>query len=98
RGRAPSFINSELGPETEIERLQKRFNEVGQERFTALDRSLIARARQGIVAVKAGEARDRLQQALSMGRLKTLERLGLAQERMRGGWRLHPRLESKLRR
>src|SRR5215467_3195914 len=84
RARAQSLITLELGPETEIERIQKRFNEIGQERFTALDRSLIARARQGIVAVKAGEARDHLQQALCTGRLKTLERLGLAQERTRG--------------
>ena len=45
RGRAQSLITLELGPETEVERVQKRFNEVGQERLTRLDRSLIARGR-----------------------------------------------------
>src|SRR5215831_6367623 len=97
RARAQSLITLELGPETEIERIQKRFNEVGQERFTALDRSLITRARQGIVVVRAGEARDHVQQALRTGRLQTLERLGLAQERTRGVWQLDARLEVKLR-
>ena len=97
RARAQSLITLELGPETEIERIQKRFNEVGQERFTTLDRSLITRARQGIVVVRAGEARDHVQQALRTGRLQTLERLGLAQERTRGVWQLDARLEVKVR-
>jgi hypothetical protein len=39
-----------------------------------------------------------VQQTLRIGRLKTLERLGLAQERQQGVWQLDGRLESKLRR
>ena len=40
RARAQALITLELGPETELERVQKLFNEVGQERLTRLDRSL----------------------------------------------------------
>ena len=46
RARAQSLITLELGPESEIERIRKLFNEVGQERLTRLDRSLMARAKE----------------------------------------------------
>jgi hypothetical protein len=39
-----------------------------------------------------------VQQTLRIGRLKTLERLGLAQERQQGVWQLDGKLESNLRR
>ncbi len=97
RGRAQSLITLELGPETEVERLQKLFNEVGQERLTRLDRSLIARAKDGILVVSAAEEADPTQQTLRVGRLKTLERLGLAKERQQGVWALDAGAERKLR-
>src|SRR5262249_30850350 len=96
RARAQSLITLELGPESDLERLQKRFSEVAQERLTGLDRSLIARAKQGILAIGAAEGHDE-QQVLRTQRLKTLERLGLAQERTRGVWQLDGRLDAKLR-
>jgi len=98
RARAQGLITLELGPETDLERTQKLFNETGQERLTRLDRSLLARARDGILVVSAGEEQDPVQQTLRIGRLKTLERLGLAQERQQGVWQLDGKLESKLRR
>ena len=97
RGRAQALITLELGPETEVERVQKLFNEVGQERLTRLDRSLIARAKDGILVVSAAEEADPVQQTLRVGRLKTLERLGLAKERQQGVWALDTGAESKLR-
>ena len=97
RGRAQALITLELGPETEVERVQKLFNEVGQERLTRLDRSLIARAKDGILVVSAAEEADPVQQTLRVGRLKTLERLGLAKERQQGVWALDAGAESKLR-
>src|SRR5262245_49195019 len=97
RARAQSLITLELGPETELERLRKRYNEVGQERLTALDRSLTARAKQGFWAVTSTDVADPEQHALRAQRLKTLERLGLARERTRGVWQLDPQLEAKLR-
>jgi hypothetical protein len=97
RARAQSLITMELGPETDVERTQKLFNEVGQERLTRLDRSLIARAKDGILVVSAAEEADPVQQTLRVGRLKTLERLGLAKERQQGVWALDRGTESKLR-
>jgi len=97
RARAQALITLELGPETQVERVQKLFNEVGQERLTRLDRSLIARAKDGILVVSAAEEADPVQQTLRVGRLKTLERLGLAKERQQGVWALDTGAERKLR-
>jgi type IV secretory pathway VirD2 relaxase len=98
RARAQGLITLELGPETDLERTQKLFNETGQERLTRLDRALLARARDGILVVTTAEDQDPLQQTLRTGRLRTLERLGLAQERQQGVWQIDGKLESKLRR
>jgi type IV secretory pathway VirD2 relaxase len=98
RARAQALVTLELGPESELERLQKLFNEVGQERLTRLDRSLLDRAQDGILVVTTAEERDPVQQTLRIGRLRTLERLGLAQERQQGVWELDSQLDSKLRR
>jgi len=97
RARAQSLITLELGPESEVERMQKLFNEVGQERLTRLDRSLLARAKEGILVIPTADERDPIQQTLRIGRLKTLERLGLATERQQGVWVLDGKADSKLR-
>jgi type IV secretory pathway VirD2 relaxase len=98
RARAQGLITLELGPESDLERLQKLSNEVGQERFTRIDRSLLARAREGVLAISRAKGRDPLQQTLRIGRLRSLERLGLAVERRPGVWILDRGLEGKLRR
>jgi uncharacterized protein DUF3363 len=97
RARAQSLITLELGPESEVERTQKLFNEVGQERLTRLDRSLMARAKDGILVVASEQEQNPVQRILRVGRLKTLERLGLAEERQQGVWALDPRTDAKLR-
>lgn len=97
RARAQSLITLELGPESQLEHLQKLFNEVGQERLTRLDRALIARARDNILVVTSSEEHDINQSTLRIGRLKTLERLSLAKERQPGVWELDPQTETKLR-
>jgi type IV secretory pathway VirD2 relaxase len=97
RARAQGLITLELGPEGDLERMQKLFDEVGQERLTRLDRSLLARAKDGILVVTTVEERDAVQQTLRIGRLKSLERLGLAQERQQGVWALDGKLAGKLR-
>ena len=97
RARAQALMTLELGPESELERLQKLASEVEQERFTRLDRALLARAKDGIlVAGSAGELAP-AHQTMQAGRLKTLERLGLAEERRPGVWALDAGLETKLR-
>lgn len=97
RARAQSLITLELGPESEVERMQKLFNEVGQERLTRLDRSLMARAKNGILVITSEQEQDPVQRTLRVGRLKTLERLGLAEERQQGVWQLDSKTETKLR-
>jgi type IV secretory pathway VirD2 relaxase len=98
RARAQDLVTLELGPETELERIAKLTREVTQERFTLLDRSLLARAKENVLAVTSADEADRSRHALRLGRLKTLERMGLAQERRPGVWQLDAELDTKLRR
>jgi type IV secretory pathway VirD2 relaxase len=97
RARARSLITLELGPETELERIQKLVNEVDQQRLTTLDRALLGHAKDGILVVTSALSSDPTQHTLRVGRLQTLERLGLAQKRKTGIWALDPRTETKLR-
>ena len=73
----------ELGPETELERTQRLLNEVEQERLTSLDRSLLARTRDGFVVVASVDERDPVRQTMRIGRLNKLARLSL-------NWRRDP--------
>ncbi|MFM9850375.1 MAG: DUF3363 domain-containing protein [Hyphomicrobiaceae bacterium] len=98
RARAQGLVTLELGPETEMERLDKLMSEVGQERFTRLDRALVGQAKDHVLAVASAVERNPAQQTMRVGRLKTLERLGLASERQPGVWSLDADLEPKLRR
>jgi len=63
RARAQGLVTLELGPETEIERTAKLMNEVEQERFTYIDRTLLGRTKDGIVVVMRGRAVTGLVQA-----------------------------------
>ena len=84
RARAQALVTLELGPENDLERTQKLLNEVDHERFTRLDRALLAKAKANIVVVMTAEEQDPARQTMRIGRLKTLERLGLATERQHG--------------
>ena len=97
RARAQGLITLELGRETDLERLQKLHNEVDQERLTRLDRAILMRAKDGVLVVTTQVEHDPAQHALRIGRLRRLERLGLAEERQTGVWRLDARMEPKLR-
>jgi type IV secretory pathway VirD2 relaxase len=97
RARAQALMTLELGPESELERLQKLASEVEQERFTRLDRALLARAKDNILVAGSGGELEPAHQTMQAGRLKTLERLGLAEERRPGVWALDAGLETKLR-
>jgi len=98
RARAQDLVTLELGPETEIERVTKLTREVVQERFTLLDRALIGRAKDNVLAITATDEADHARHALRVGRLKTLERMGLAEEERPGVWQLDAELDGKLRR
>ncbi|MBR1243509.1 relaxase/mobilization nuclease and DUF3363 domain-containing protein [Bradyrhizobium sp. AUGA SZCCT0274] len=98
RARASELITRELGPESELEALRKLENEVGAERFTRLDRAILRDASEGTLRLAAKPERDPARHAMRMGRLRTLERMGLAEETAPGVWRIMPETEPALRR
>lgn len=96
RERAAEIVRLDLGPRSDQEIEDRLRREVGQERFTGIDRELL-RERDGDGLVRA-EGPDAFRQALRAGRLLKLGRLGLAEEAGPGVWRLAPELEPMLRR
>jgi type IV secretory pathway VirD2 relaxase len=98
RARAGELVARELGPESELDQLRKFEQEVGAERFTRLDRGIMRDASDGVLALAAKPERDPRRHALRMGRLRVLERMGLAEETAAGMWRIAPDLEPTLRR
>ncbi|WP_028349836.1 relaxase/mobilization nuclease RlxS [Bradyrhizobium murdochi] len=98
RARAADLLTRELGPETEIEAVRKLQQEVTAERLTRLDQAILRDAPDGALELNAMPARDPVWQAARMGRLQTLERMGLAEETGPGHWRIDTGLEAKLRR
>lgn len=101
RQRAVEIATLDLGPRTDSEIEARLQQEVGQERFTTLDRDLIRGAgddgRLDLRGPPVGAA-ARARRALQAGRLRTLQRLGLAAENAPGIWHLSPQLEPTLRR
>ncbi|WP_050406564.1 relaxase/mobilization nuclease RlxS [Bradyrhizobium embrapense] len=98
RARAADLITRELGPETEIEVARKLQQEVTAERFTRLDRAILRDAPDGALELNALPAREPVWQSARMGRLRALERMGLAEEAAPGHWQIDAGLETKLRR
>ena len=96
RERASAIVSLDLGPRTDLEIEERLRHDVSQERLTAIDRRLIRVM--GPDRIVSSAIRDPLQQSLRAGRLKTLERLGLAEERGGGRWQLADGLEDTLRR
>jgi type IV secretory pathway VirD2 relaxase len=98
RARAGELLTRELGPESELDQLRKLEQEVGAERFTRLDRGILRDASDGLLALAAKPERDPRRHALRMGRLRVLERMGLAEETGAGSWCIAPDLEPTFRR
>jgi len=98
RERAAEIVTFDLGERSTREIESRLRNEVEQERFTGLDRSLLREADEdGLVRSGAG-AGDAFRQSLRAGRLQKLRRLGLADEVAPGAWRLAGDVEPVLRR
>jgi len=98
RTRASELVTLELGPETVDELHRKLAREVEAERFTRIDRALLRDADSGILSIGSSQARDDGQfRALRMGRLRKLERMGLAGELKPGLWQIAERTEIVLR-
>jgi len=100
RRRASEILTLELGPQTIREIVDKFRRQVDQDRFTDLDRELVRDAVDGVIetAVKPSPPADRFKHAMRMGRLRHLERKGLAREIRGGEWELSPKLKTTLRR
>ncbi|WP_144224676.1 relaxase/mobilization nuclease RlxS [Mesorhizobium amorphae] len=95
RERAAELVSLDLGPRTDREIEQRLRQEMEQERFTSIDRQLQRiRDEDGLVLP---ERRDAFRQTLHQGRLRKLERMGLAHEISPGRWRLDDELEATLR-
>lgn len=96
RERACELIDLDLGPRTDNAIEQRLRAEVEQERLTSIDRTMLREAEKDIlVSSNVGSAFD---QSIRMGRLKKLERLGLATKQGATHWRLAPDLADMLRR
>ncbi len=96
RERAAELVSLDLGPRTDREIEARLMGEVGQERLTSLDRGLLRDQDDG--GLVSPRHVDPIQYSARAGRLQTLARLGLAQERAPTRWRLADDLENTLRR
>ncbi|WP_256890351.1 relaxase/mobilization nuclease domain-containing protein [Acidomonas methanolica] len=100
RERASEFLTLDLGPVSEIEQRQKLENEIDRDRFTRLDRALLAQARENHLDMRPGSdtpTSDLVDRRLRLSRLAKLERMGLASQTEPGRWTLDDRLEERLR-
>lgn len=97
RARAGQLVELELGPRTDHEIRRQLQAQIDADRWTPLDRSLAQGVGDdGLIDVRRGEGRDPLH-SVRVGRLQKLGRLGLADERRPGRWRLAPDAEPTLR-
>jgi len=101
RHRASEIMTHDLGQQSELELRQNLTHEVEQDRFTRLDRNLLHEVTdEGLIDLRPGQEQSLLggvNRALLIGRLKKLERLGLAHPAEPGRWTLSPKMENTLR-
>jgi type IV secretory pathway VirD2 relaxase len=101
RERASEIVTRELGRHTELEVTKQLEREVDVDRFTRLDRMLIAeqQGREFADLRPDRDMRDTFSQnrALLIERARKLERMGLATEVETGQWMVSPKAEPTLR-
>jgi type IV secretory pathway VirD2 relaxase len=101
RERASEIVTRELGRQTELEVTKQLEREVDADRFTRLDRMLIAEQQGNEFADLRPDQdmRDTFRQnrALLIARARKLERMGLATEVETGQWIVSPKAEPALR-
>jgi type IV secretory pathway VirD2 relaxase len=101
RHRASELVTRELGHQSEIELQTKLQNEVEAERVTRLDKMLLSEQQeQGVIDLRPGEGATwfvRENRNLMIGRVRHLERYGLASELEPGRWRVSDRAEQVLK-
>src|SRR6266700_8141342 len=99
RERASELMTLELGPVTVIEQQRKLAAEIDQDRFTRIDRAMIAEAGEGRLDLRHAPADPHgvADRALRLARLGKLKGMGLATEPAPGRWQLSGKLEPTLR-
>ena len=100
RARASDLVTRELGPRSELEVRRGLEAEVKAERWTRLDRSLAREAGRAEGVVDLRPERDAGADPLRevrIGRMRTLERMGLAEPAGPSRWILAPDAEQRLR-
>jgi type IV secretory pathway VirD2 relaxase len=99
RLRAEERATLELGPETDLELRDKLRAEITAERFTRIDRAMIAEAQDRVLDLRPdrGEVRADFDRTLRLGRLQRLQRYGLVREVDPGLWVISEKLEPTLR-
>jgi type IV secretory pathway VirD2 relaxase len=101
RHRASELVTRELGHQSEIELQTKLQNEVAAERVTRLDKMLLSEQQeQGVIDLRPGEGATflvRENRNLMIGRLRHLQRYGVATELEPGRWSLSDRAEKVLK-
>jgi type IV secretory pathway VirD2 relaxase len=101
RHRASELVTRELGHQSEIELQTKLQNEVEAERVTRLDKMLLSEQQeQGVIDLRPGEGATwpvRENRNLMIGRVRHLERYGIAIELEPGRWSLADRAEQVLK-
>lgn len=99
RHRAEHLATLELGQESELEISRNLQAEISAERLTRIDRAMIAdldASRALDLRPTRGQIRAEADATLRLGRLKSLERLGLAQQVEPGVWSLPTDIEPTL--
>ena len=99
RERASELASLELGPVTEIEHSRKLSAEIGQDRFTRIDRAMTEEAGDRFLDLRhaPNEPHRQFDRTLRLRRLAKLEKMGLAAEHAPGVWELSERMEPTLR-
>lgn len=98
RSRAEERVTIELGPRSERDIQRAMAREVSAERWTGLDRQLrTMQDRDQMIDLRPAADHDRRRQALLIGRVNTLARMGLAGETEPGRWMLRSDVEKTLR-
>ncbi len=100
RARAQTLVTLELGPRTDLEIRRGLESQVDAERWTVLDRDLVARAARhdGVVDLRPDpNGRADFAQHARLGRMQKLERLGLATSIGPAQWTMSDVAETTLR-
>jgi type IV secretory pathway VirD2 relaxase len=95
RGRAAELVDLDLGPRSDREIRASRRAEIGQARWTSIDRTLVRAA--DAERMISPRARDPFEHDLRAGRLAQLGRMGVADPVGAGRWQLAADLEATLR-